>query len=61
LVKHGSVTLLSVVQGGDGRLKLLSAHAESVPGPMLEIGNANSARCWALKPPALVETTKHDQ
>lgn len=41
-VKHGPVTLLSVVQSGDGRLKLLSAHAESVPGPILEIGNTNS-------------------
>jgi L-arabinose isomerase len=41
-VKHGPVTLLSVVQGGDGRLKLLCAHAESVPGPILEIGNTNS-------------------
>jgi L-arabinose isomerase len=41
-VKHGPVTLLSVVQGGDGRLKLLCAHAESAPGPILEIGNTNS-------------------
>ncbi len=41
-VKHGPVTLLSVVQGGDGRLKLLAAHGESVPGPILEIGNTNS-------------------
>lgn len=41
-VKHGPVTLLSVVQTRDGRLKLLSAQAESVPGPILEIGNTNS-------------------
>lgn len=41
-VKHGPVTLLSVVQTVDGRLKLLCAHAESVPGPILEIGNTNS-------------------
>ena len=26
----------------DGRLKFLVAHAESVPGPILEIGNTNS-------------------
>jgi len=41
-VKHGPVTLLSVVQTADVRLKLLVAEAESVPGPILEIGNTNS-------------------
>jgi L-arabinose isomerase len=41
-VKHGPVTLLSVVETGDGRLKLLVAQAESVAGPILEIGNTNS-------------------
>jgi L-arabinose isomerase len=41
-VKHGPVTLLSVVETGDGRIKLLLAEAESVPGPILEIGNTNS-------------------
>jgi len=41
-VKHGPVTLLSVVETGDGKLKLLMAEGESVPGPILEIGNTNS-------------------
>jgi len=41
-VKHGPVTLLAVIQGPDGRLKFLTAEAESVPGPILEIGNTNS-------------------
>jgi L-arabinose isomerase len=41
-VKHGPVTLLSVVQTADGRLELLVAEGESVPGPILEIGNTNS-------------------
>ncbi len=41
-VKHGPVTLLSVVQTVEGQLELLIAEAESVPGPILEIGNTNS-------------------
>jgi L-arabinose isomerase len=41
-VKHGPVTLLAVVQTRDGKLKLLVAEGESVPGPILEIGNTNS-------------------
>ena len=41
-VKHGPVTLLSVVGRADGRLELLVAEGESVPGPILEIGNTNS-------------------
>ena len=41
-VKHGPVTLLAVVQTVDGRLELLVAEGESVPGPILEIGNTNS-------------------
>ena len=40
-VKHGPVTLLSVVQGKDG-LFFLVAEGESVPGPILQIGNTNS-------------------
>lgn len=41
-VKHGPVTLLSVAENGTGGLKLVVAEAESVPGPILEIGNTNS-------------------
>lgn len=41
-VKQGPITLLSVVEKADGKLMLLTAEAESVPGPILEIGNTNS-------------------
>jgi L-arabinose isomerase len=41
-VKHGPITVLSVVQTGERRLQLLVAEGESVPGPILEIGNTNS-------------------
>jgi len=41
-VKHGPVTLLSVVQGAAGKISLLVAEGESVAGPILQIGNTNS-------------------
>ena len=62
-VKHGPVTLLSVVQCGDGATRLLIAEGESVPGPVLHIGNTNSryrfrigakefVNSWAAQGPA---------
>lgn len=41
-VKHGPVTLLSVVESSDDKLMLLVAEGDSVKGPVLEIGNTNS-------------------
>ena len=41
-VKAGPVTLLSVVECKQHGFKLLFAHAQTEPGPILEIGNTNS-------------------
>ncbi len=54
-VKHGPVTLLSVVQQADGQLMLLTAKGESVPGPILEIGNTNSRYRFSIGARKFVE------
>jgi len=41
-VKTGPVTILSLTQTADGALKLVAAEGESLPGPILRIGNTNS-------------------
>jgi L-arabinose isomerase len=41
-VRHGDITLLSILEKTGGKLMFLVAEGHSVPGPILEIGNTNS-------------------
>jgi len=53
-VKTGPVTLLGLTQTADGSLKMLTAEGESIPGPILNIGNTNSRLRFPLGPAQFV-------
>jgi L-arabinose isomerase len=50
-VRYGPITILGCTQDADGRLRLLAAEGESIPGPTFRIGNTNS-RLRFGSPPA---------
>jgi L-arabinose isomerase len=49
-VRLGPVTILGCTQTADGRLKLLAAEGESIPGPTFRIGNTNSRIRFSSRP-----------
>lgn len=53
-VKHGPVTLLAVTETAAGNLKLITAEGESIPGPILRIGNTNTRVRFPLGPAEFV-------
>lgn len=55
-VKTGPVTVLGLTQVAGGTFKFLGAEGESIPGPILRIGNTNSRLKFALSPAEFVDT-----
>lgn len=49
-VKTGPITILGITQTADGRLKMLAAEGESIPGDTMQIGNTNSRLKFGLDP-----------
>ncbi len=54
-VKHGPVTIFSIAENKNGKLKFIIAEGESVPGPILEIGNTNSRYKFSIGAREFVE------
>ncbi|HWW05758.1 hypothetical protein [Collimonas sp.] len=54
-LRYGPVTLLSVLEQSGGKLMLLCAQAEAVPGPTLAIGNTNTRYRFACGARRFVE------
>jgi L-arabinose isomerase len=54
-VKLGPITILGVTQTAGGRLRLVAAEGESLPGPTFHIGNTNSRIRFASPPAAFFD------
>jgi L-arabinose isomerase len=49
-VKNGPVTILTMTQTAEGRLKMMAAEGAAIPGPTMQIGNTNSRLKFSLDP-----------
>jgi L-arabinose isomerase len=54
-VSHGPVTIFACTQTQSGAFKFLAAEGESLPGPILQIGNTNSRIRFGLSPAHFVD------
>lgn len=54
-VRTGPVTILTVTQTLNGRLKLLVAEGESLPGPVLRTGNTTSRIAFSRSPDEFID------
>jgi L-arabinose isomerase len=54
-VSYGDITIVGCTQTEDGRLKLIAAEGESIPGDTFRIGNTNSRLRFALDPAEFLE------
>lgn len=59
-VKQGSVTILTLTQTADGRLKFIAAEGESIAGQTLSIGNTNSRIQFKGKVTSFVNAWCHE-
>ena len=59
-VKTGPVTILGVTQTADGTLKMVASQGESLPGPILQIGNTNSRIRFSQDPAEFVTAWSHE-
>lgn len=49
-VKNGPITILTMTQTAEGRLKMMAAEGIAIPGPTMQIGNTNSRLKFNLDP-----------
>jgi len=54
-VKYGPITILGMTQTADGRLKMIAAEGESIPGDTLQVGNTNSRLRFSLDPAEFID------
>jgi len=54
-VAAGPVTILGLTQTRAGDLKFVAAQGESIPGPIMQIGNTNSRLSFSLDPASFMD------